>query len=153
MPKMKKLFVGHVIMVILKIAKWLIEISEKKGLGSINIHTCDEHTFRYACYCGYFEIVKWLIEISEEKGLGPINIHACDEDAFRYTCKNGHLEVAKWLLTLYTRKELINLDHSLAKEELENRRKTNIELILYLHKNKFKLHDIHAIAIIWNDYL
>ena len=158
----------------LEVAKWLIEISETtlSGLGVIDIHVDDENVFRSACEYGHLEIAKWLIEISEEKkliclrsnsgasadcyprsGLGIINIHVKDEYAFRWACQNDQLKVAKWLLTLYMNRELKNLNHSLAKEELENRKKINIELIIYLNKRKFKLLDIHAIAIVWKEYI
>ena len=146
-----------------EVAKWLIEISETTfhELGIINIHIFNEEPFRWVCVHSYLEIAKWLLYISKEKGLGDIDIYVKNEELFRTLCVYNNLKIARWLLTLYTRKKLINLKHSLIlgmnlsliKDELETRKKTNIELILYLHSRKFKLLDIHAIAIVWRDYL
>ena len=136
--------------------------------GNIDIHADNEQAFCFACYNGHLKIAKWLLYISEKKGLiykrsaiasqvdnelRIINIHANNEDALRSACKNGHLHIAEWLLTLYAKKELINLNHPSSKKELENRKKINIELILYLNKRKFKLLDMHAIALIWKEFL
>ena len=144
----------------------------RSGLGVIDIHANNEEAFRFACINGHLEVAKWLLYISEKKklicgssaialqadryprsGLETININAI-KFAFHWTCANNHFHIARWLLTLYTKKELIKINYSpLTKEELENRKKTNIELILYLYEQKFKLLDIHAIAIVWREYL
>ena len=94
--------------------------------------------------------------MSTKPELGIIDI---DKDLYVYLYRDRHYEIAKWLLTLYTDKKLKKIDYSLknsitaehllVKQELENRKKSRINLILYLFEKKFKLLDIRAIALIW----
>lgn len=61
----------------------------------VNIHICDEYTFRKTCSNGHLEIAKILYTKYPN-----INIHSRDEWAFRYSCMYGHLEVIKYLLSV-----------------------------------------------------
>ena len=135
----------------LHVAKWLLYISEEKKLGAIDIHVNNEEAFRWTCGYGHLEVAKWLLEISEKNK--AIDIYAENKFAFHLANAYGHLHVVKWLLTLYSVKELKNLNHFLAEEELDNRKKSRIGLILHLYERKFKLLDIRAIAIVWKEYL
>ena len=56
----------------LKIAKWLLEISQDKKmkLGLINIHAKDDYAFRYSSENGHIEVTTWLYLLDK----GKINV-------------------------------------------------------------------------------
>ena len=124
----------------------------KKNLEKRDIHIYFKKlAFRGACCYNHIEIAKWLYEIILQEN-EILNIYVKNQ-IFRFVCRNGYYRMGKWLLTLYSYRELKNLNHILVKEELENRTKSRISLILYLFEKKFKLLDIHAIAISWREFL
>ena len=58
----------------------------------VNISSCNESAFRWACHNGHLEVAQWLLEVKPN-----INISAENEYAFKYACGDGYIEVAKWL--------------------------------------------------------
>ena len=113
-----------------------------------------------ACQNGHLEMIKWLYEIFKKRA---IDIPIDNERLFVIACFNGHMKIMKWIFRQYTNKELIKLPNNnigldafnhLIMEELKSRKRSKLELFLYLSKNKKfkKLLDMHAIAIIF-DYI
>ena len=91
--KLNELFAWNCRMGNIKIAKAILNISDKK----LNIHHNHEEAFRGACRQGHLNLAKWLYN------LGGINTTVKKDYAFRSACVNGHLEIAKWLTTLNIR--------------------------------------------------
>ena len=137
----------------LEIAKWLLYISDERK-SPINIHAKNEQAFRLACNNGHFEVMRWLYEIGIERK-NPFNIHI-EYSSFYWIFYYDRFKIIKWLFNLYSTKYIKeNFSyHHLAKEELKNRKRSKLDLFLYLTENKkFKnLLDMHAIAII-SDYI
>ena len=123
----------------------------QRGSGVINIHAQDELAFCLACRNDHHEIAKWLYHLS--LNTKRINIRSKDDFVFHHARANKNNKILRWLLSLYTKSDLIELkEYKLVRNEIERRKKSRIELIIYLNKRKFKLLDIHAIAIVWREY-
>ena len=151
----------------LEMTKYLYETSLKSD-QKINISDHLDHLFIWACVNDHFHIVKWLhkfcynytIKIrdvySNEYKIIYNTLFSYNEDGIAFNLtqqKDYDFKTVKWILINQESKDLIKLDCKFAKEELENRKKSRISLILYLHSKKFKLLDIHAIALVWKEFL
>ena len=142
-----------------EVAKWLLYIGDERK-SPIDIHVRYDYAFGSACKNGHLEVAKWLYELSRKKSsFRLIDIHAinciCGE-VFYETNLSRHYEITRWILTLTSTKYIKEnfYEYRLAKEELQNRKRSKLDLFLYLfNQKKFKkLLDMHAINII-SDYI
>jgi hypothetical protein len=75
----------------------------------IDIHSCYEEGFRWACYNGHYDIVKYLVELHKnDKNYRPINIHSYEEFGFRLACDNGRYDIVKYLLKITKKNKPFN---------------------------------------------
>ena len=57
--------------------------------------------FRWACWCGHYDIVRYLCELYKTGEYEKINIHAGDEEGFRLACYKEHYNIVQYLCELY----------------------------------------------------
>lgn len=132
----------------LDIVKYLVE--EIK----IDIYEKDYKTFFYAIKSNNPEIINYLLQIDKENN----NKYNFDiiQRLFIYSLQNSCYEISKYLLTFFPTKVLKEIDYPFVRDELENRKKSNVYLILYLFdkrdrvKSYHSIIDINAISLSWN---
>ena len=152
----------------LEVVKFLIQFGRERG-REIDIDIIKK-AFQDAGIKGLLEVMKYLFEMCNERK-DPIDIYQANfrvefelfnnlriiyKDILQYSIEKGFFPITKWILSFYSNKQLKRLNYPyviVVKEELENRKKINIDLILYLNEKKFKLLDIRAIAISWREFL